>query len=168
MQLTELPSTAQALLEAFAKELISLDPEFNLPDYQYVGTGEIAWDCPALVVYCGPITLGKPGAPDGQATYIDSTMIYATLYVELIRAVATEGYYGTAFGESNVPDVADLNDDGMQAVKDAAFLMQAANNIKAQQTIVSKAIASTSQTVVPVGPQGGLAASRLTFEFAVA
>ncbi len=161
MALTDLGALATKVLTVMGGYLADLLAEYDvdLPTEQYVGAGEIAWDCEALVVYLGSIQPGEPGQARATSGYPDTMNFSVTLYVELLRSVATLGYEGT--GSASVPDTEELNSDGITEMTDAACLVKAAMNMRSNKDIVARSIDLVIGQVVVIGPQGGLVSTRL-------
>ncbi len=161
MALTDLGALATTALTAMSGYLDTLLAPYGLavPDAQYVGAGELAWDCEALVVYLGAIQPGTPGAGRGTSDYPDVMTFSVTLYVELLRSVATLGYEGV--GSADVPDPSELNTDGITELTDAACLVKAAMNMRSNHDLVARSTDMLIGQVTVIGPQGGLVATRL-------
>ncbi len=161
MALTDLAALATKALTAMSGYLAALLEPYGLsvPEAQYVGAGDIAWDCEALVVYLGTIQPGAPGIGRSTSEYPDVMNFSVTLYVELLRDVATLGFEG--IGAADVPDTEELNADGLTELTDAACLVKAAMNMRSNHDLVARSTDLVVGQVTVIGPQGGLVSTRL-------
>lgn len=168
MQLSALGTSAAALLQEFHDQLIATNPNFDMPGHMYVGAGDIPWDSEGLYVYLGQLHTGQPGQP--QSTNIVSvaaTVFAVSFYVQIVREVATQGYYQQADGPNPASDD-QLTNDGMRAVNDAGALAAAAAQIKKSTTLVTNTQAGfVIGQLMPVGPSGGMAAMRLQLDLSI-
>jgi hypothetical protein len=166
MKLSDLGSSANDLLESFGTEL-ALIPGFTLPGNRYVGAGEIPWDKPGLYLYVGDGSTGQPGAPQGQNIQSAQGVIFrVSFFVMILRTVATFGYWND--GGINPASDAVLNANGTQAVRDAGALLSCAAKIKKQDLAVkSQSAGFVIGQVLPLGPQGGMAAMRLQLDVSI-
>ena len=166
MKLSDLGSSANDLLSAFAEEL-ALIPGFKLEGNRYVGAGEIPWDKPGLYVYAGGGHTGQPGAPQAQNIQSAQGVVFTmSFYVMILRTVATFGYWNDG-GINTAPDAV-LNANGTQALRDAGALLKCAGIIKKKAEIVtSQSAGFVIGQVTPVGPAGGMAAMRLLLDLSI-
>ena len=166
MKLSDLGSSAQELLQAFAAQLVATNPNFPLPPNQYVGAGEIPWDGEGLYVYLAGGITGQPGSPQTRNIPATQGITFSVgFYVMLVRSVSSFGYW--AGGDIDIPSDADLDFEGQRAVSDAGALLAAAAKIKSAKDIVTNSGAFVIGEVSTIGPQGGLSAVRLYLDLGI-
>ena len=166
MKLSDLGTSANGLLEAFAAQLVATNPDFPLPPNRYVGAGEIPWDGEGLYVYLAGGVTGQPGIPQTTNVAAAQGVTFSVqFYVMLVRSVSSFGYW--AGDNIDVPSNADLGFEGHLAVGDAGALLGAAAAIKAAKSVVKNSQGFVIGQVTPVGPQGGLAAVRLLIDLII-
>jgi len=166
MKLSDLGSSANDLLDSFAEQL-ALIPGFTLEGNRYVAAGEVPWDKPGLYLYVGAGNTGQPGAPQGQNIQSAQGLVFSvSFFVMILRTVATYGYWNDG-GVNPAPDNI-LNANGTQAVRDAGALLSCAAKIKKQDLAVkSQSAGFVIGQVLPLGPQGGMAAMRLQLDVSI-
>jgi hypothetical protein len=149
---------AQNTLTLFIAQLEAQDVE--VPVRRYLSPGVLpAWDGEQLAVNRQLGSQGKPGAPY-EGTFIPGAEnLQAQLAVSLVREVPTLSGGGQV--EAMVPEPQELTEAGEQALTDAQALLDAAIAIHEASTLTDLGKGFAINGVLPMGPQGGLAANRL-------
>lgn len=160
ISLTDLAGAGERILAAFVTQLTALG--VALPERQYRAPGSlIAWDGEQLTVCLMSIDPGEPGIAQPQTFIPPSAAHYhATWSVNLVRAIATVNADSFSAGVE-VPTSVEIDADGSVLMADAAALILAAQQIHQQQLLVDPGQGMVIGPLAPVGPEGGLAASRL-------
>jgi hypothetical protein len=166
VQASNLGAGAQEMLDAFHDTILTINPEYPLPGGLYFGAGEIPWDGPGLYVYAGMGYTGQPGQPQNTNIVSVHAMVRCqSFYVQLIREVSSFGYQRGDW--IDIPPDTDLNAQGLQAINDAGMLVAAATKIKFNDQLVATAAGFVVGEVMPIGPDGGLAAMRLLIDLSI-
>jgi hypothetical protein len=161
-----LGNSAADLLAAIVEAIEAINPAYPLPGARYVGAGEVPWDGPGLYIYLGGGHTGQPGQPIAtNVVSVSAVVRTAMFYVQLIREVSTFGYLRGDWRD--IPTDADLNTEGVQAINDAGMLVAAATRVKKDAIIVANEAGFVIGQVMPIGPDGGLAAMRLQLDLSV-
>jgi hypothetical protein len=161
----DVDGVAASLLTQFAEGLGALDTPtwpMPVPQRQYVAPGLLAWDGPGLCVTLGTAAdQGVPGMPNSQSTpSVHALEFAATFYVQLTREVVSLDPEGTT-ADSMIPSAEALNDEGLQAMRDAVALKKVAVSIKKSGGVVLTTEGFIIGPVTTLGPQGNLAAVRI-------
>jgi hypothetical protein len=119
----------------------------------------VAWDGEQLTVSLMGIDQGKPGGSVSTNVIPQALMLFASFSVNLIRAIPTIGTEGFAAGE--VPTPEDLDASGQQLLDDAAQLVLAASAFHQAYLLTDPGMDMVIGPLSPVGPEGGLAGSRM-------
>jgi hypothetical protein len=156
--LTELPAVAQRILDLFSAQLS--EQGVVIPARCYVAAGSmIVWDGEQMTVALMGITQGQPGVGYAQTYVPEALNLYASFSVALVRSVATistEGFAGV-----EVPTAAQQDTDGQATIADAQALVTAASAIHVGHLLTGPGEGFVIDGLQPLGPEGGLAASRL-------
>ena len=156
--LTALPELAELILAQFAAQLQAQG--VSLPERQYVAAGsQIVWDGEQLTVALMGAAQGQPGQ-GFQQTYVPEALnLYATFSINLVRKIAvlnTDGYLG-----AEIPTAEDQDADGQAAIGDAQAMLLAASNVHRHYLLTGPGEGFVIDGLQPLGPEGGLVASRL-------
>ena len=156
--LQTLPAVAEKILSLFTAELTAQG--VTVPSRRYVTPGGlIPWDTDQLTVSLMSVDQGQPGIGDTTTMIPQAVVFYASYSVNLIRAIPvvnTEGFAGT-----QLPTAAELDESGQQLQTDAGALLLAAAAIHIGYTLTDPGQGFVIGPLQPVGPEGGLAGSRL-------
>ena len=154
-----LGEVASTLLAGFATQLHA--NSITIPERQYVAPGaQIAEDGEQLVVALQSIDQGSPAQPFAGTYIPGAEILQATFAVQLIRVIPA--LYGEGPAGAMIPDAADLGESGVSTVEDAAALVKAAIAIHAAHEVTEGGLMGfTIGPCTPVGPEGGMAGSRL-------
>lgn len=156
--ITALPAFAEQVLAAFKAQLTV--QAVSLPERQYVTPGSmVPWDGEQLTVSLMGIDQGHPGAGQAASVIPETATFYASFSVNLIRKVPIINTEGFAAGE--VPTAEDLDASGQGLVGDAAALILAGSQVHLARVLVGPGEEMVIGPLSPVGPEGGLAGSRL-------
>ena len=164
-----LPTAGPTLVTLFVQKLQALG--IVLPAF---GTGKIAAyfvngpdaavDQECLRVAFQTITMGMPSQPDSRPVLPSQMQFYAAFGVELWRSVPT---LETGLPASALPLPLAIQNSGIELVKDAAALVTAAAQIKAEYLLTDYGTPFAIGPIEPVTPAGGLAANRLQLSFSI-
>jgi hypothetical protein len=156
--LLDLPGFAEQVLSDFAAQLTGQG--ISVPERQYVTPGSmIPWDGEQFTVTLMGIDQGQPGQGQAQSQVPQAVAYYASFSLNLIRKVpviSTEG-----FAAQSVPTAEDLDASGQTFIADAAALILAASRIHTAYLETPPGEGFVAGPLQPVGPEGGLAGSRL-------
>jgi hypothetical protein len=156
--LQDLPGVAEQFLAVFGAQLTAQG--VTLPDRQYVAAGSmIVWDGEQLTACLMGITQGHPGAAFAQTYVPEALNLYASFSVNLVRKISvvnTEGFAGM-----EIPTAAELDADGQTLIADAQALILAASEIHRAHLLTGPGEDYVIDGLQPLGPEGGLVASRL-------
>lgn len=156
--LQDLPGVAEQILSLFADQLA--DQRVALPARRYVAAGSmIVWDGEQMTVCLMGISQGQPGQAFG-ATYVPEALnLYATFSVNLVREITVINTEG--FAAMEIPTAQEQDADGRATISDAQALIIAASQIHRQYLLTGPGEGFVIDGLQPVGPEGGLAATRL-------
>lgn len=164
LRLETLGPACSALLQEFASTLKSLG--VDVPKAVYVGSGEIPWDGESLTLYLGSVAQGQPGRPFETSDISPSMTVYtATVFIQLLRTVSTFGF--GAGPQPNIPKPSVLDREGQRELDDVSALIRAAIAIKKSSKPIPLGEGFSIAGVMPVGPEGGLGATRLQLHLSV-
>ncbi|HWF25174.1 MAG TPA: hypothetical protein VG275_06995 [Solirubrobacteraceae bacterium] len=156
--LTDLSGFAARVLSAFDAQLAQQG--VSLPSRQYVTPGSmVPWDGEQLTVSLMGIDQGRPGGTVTTSIVPQATIFYASFSVNLIRAIPTINTEGFSAGET--PTAEDLGASGGQLLDDAAQLVLAASAFHQAYLLSDPGVDFVVGPLSPVGPEGGLAGSRM-------
>lgn len=156
--LPDLSGTAARILAVFAEHLEALG--VTLPDRQHVAPGAVpVWDGEQLVVHLSTIQQGQPGAEIGTTMAPTAVTFVAQFAVTLVRSVQSLQPDGPL--AAMIPGDADISADGAMVLGDAAAVIRAAAEIHGSYDLAGPGEGFVIGPLIPLGPQGGLAANRL-------
>lgn len=156
--LTNLPALAEQFLTLFSAQLTAQGVE--VPDRQYRQAGSIpVWDGEQLTTGLMGIAQGQPGQAYPQTFAPQALNLYATFFVLLIREISVISTEGFTPGE--VPTAEDSDADGVNVIGDGQALVIAASAIHTAHTMTGPGEGFVIDGLQPLGPEGGLAGSRL-------
>jgi len=160
----DLGAVAARILARFAERLAAMD--VDLPERQYVAPGsQVPWDGEQFVVHLMQLESGHPGSPTAIPGLPRAANIAVQFGVALVREVpALTGE--VPLGEM-IPDAAALGAAGAALIADASALMQVAIEIGEGYEIVDPGMGWLVGPAVTLGPEGGLAASRILLTMSV-
>lgn len=162
--LPELPAFALQVLADFASRLAQLGVE--VPERRYrTPASMIPWDGEQFTVSLMGIDQGRPGAAQAQSVVPQAAIFYASLALNLIRAVPILNV--EAFAEQEIPTAEDLDGSGEQLLGDAAALVLAATEFHQSYVLADPGVDLVIGPLQPVGPEGGLAGSRMLLSFSL-
>jgi hypothetical protein len=160
VKVNALASQCEALLNDFATQLTALG--VTLPPMKFVWAGVVAWDGPSLSLALGGITQGQPGATvAGTFTPAIVSNFSIGLDVMLLRKVAAINYDSDDVN-AVLPTPEELDASGQGLMTDAAGLLLAAVNIHAANLITDPGMGFEVVSVTPLGPDGGMAGTKLS------
>lgn len=162
MNIATLGDDVETLLEDFVTQLKALS--IPIPPLVFVGSGEIAWDGPLLAIHLVNMPPGEPNQPIGNPRVADEYNFNTALFVTLLRQVAS---IGPNSARSRTPSAKVMNAQGKASFNDAAALVLAAVEIFGAYQATTPGEGFRIVTVEPLGPQGGLAGSRLRVDVKV-
>lgn len=157
--LTSLPASAEAVLAAFAGQLEALD--VDVPERRAVVPGSlVVFDGEQLTVNLQQILQGQPGAPS-LATFqpAAATVMSVQWAITLVR-LAPVGEAETPFPEG-IPTAEVIGEAGGLGMQDAAALIRAAIAIHGANTLTRPGEGFAIDGCAPLGPEGGVFATRL-------
>lgn len=157
--LTDLQGAAEELLTAFVGQLQTQG--VDLPDRRYVAPGQlIPWDDEQLTVNIQRLIQGQPGVsfqgsfqPPAAATF---SAQFAVSLCRRIPVIEQEAPFPMEVPTNDTLDVA-----GMETMTDCAALLIAAQAIHQAHTLTGPGEGFAIDECAPLGPEGGIAASRL-------
>jgi hypothetical protein len=156
--LTDLPGLAEQILAVFGAQLTALD--VDLPERQYVAAGsQIVWDGEQMTVALMGITQGQPGLGQASTMVPQRITTYATFSVNLVRSVTVINTEGFTLGE--IPTADEQDADGKHTITDAQALMLAGISLAENHLLAGVGEGFVIDGLQPLGPEGGLVASRL-------
>ena len=170
--LTDLPGTAEKLLAAFVAQLEAQDVE--LPERRYRAPGSmIVWDGEQMTVALMGIDQGQPGVVIAQSMVASALSLSAQFSINLVRQVT--GLQADKPFSASIPDEDVMDGDGVVMLGDAAALIRAASEIHAQDSntggkafgVISPGESFVIGPLQPLGPEGGLAGTRLLISLSV-
>ena len=155
----DLGGTAAQILALFAEQLAAQG--VDVPKRQYVLPAlMVAWDGPQLTVGLAELFQGQPGAPFGGTFTPPTAIVFGAMFVvDLLRKVPALSGEGTA--GMLMPSALDLNAAGQSLMTDAKALLLAGVTIRERYTLTGPGQGFAVGSCAPVGPEGGLAGSRL-------
>lgn len=149
---------AQALLDSFTTGLEAQG--IAVPSIRYVAPGSnIAFDGAQLVVGLGQLDQGPAGGSN-MPLPPHLTQHRVEFTVLLLRAVAT-------ITDRGMPSADEIAADGATMLTDAAALFAVGESLKNNYALVPPTAAIVIGPLIPLGPEGGLAGSRLTIAWTV-
>jgi hypothetical protein len=156
-------AAAHAVLAAYTAELDTL---VVLPLRQgIVPGGQLAYDGEQLTVTFVGVTRGQPNYPQTIAATPYTVLFFYEFEVVLLRKITTASGRGSHGG---IPTAGELESDFDDAISaDAQALFSASQAIHAGYRIVPSGVPFLYGPLNSVGPEGGLAGSRLTVSFEV-
>jgi hypothetical protein len=168
-KLADLGGAAEKILAAFVAQLEAQGVE--LPERQYRAPGsQIVWDGEQLTVRLLGLHQGQPGAEIGFGMHPAAVNVNAQFAADLVRAVpgSTLGLDGSL--DELLPSAEQIDPEGAVLLADASALLKAATAISLADydstgTAYGVVFPGESMVVGPlqtVGPEGGMAATRLT------
>ena len=156
--LQDLPGVADQFLALFAAQLTAQGVE--LPARQYRAPGSmIVWDGEQLTVCLMGIAQGQPGLAFAQTYVPEALNVYASFSINLVRAITVMNTEG--FEAMEIPTAGATDADGVTLINDAQALILAASEIHRKYAITGPGEGFVIDGLQPLGPEGGLAASRL-------
>lgn len=162
--LTNLPGTAEQILQLFAAQLSLQDVQ--LPERQYVQPGSMpVWDGEQLTAGLMGLAQGQPGIAHATTFVPEAISFYATFFVLLIReihVISTEG-----FTAMEIPTAEQLDADGQMLIGDGGQLVLAASQIHQARVLVANGEGFVIDGLQPLGPEGGMVANRLLLSVSV-
>lgn len=157
--LADLPGTAAQILAAFVTQL-KAQKGFSLPERRYVAPGsQIVWDGEQFTVALMGIDQGQPGAGFGGSFVPEASNFFVQFSVNLVREVQALQADGPGLGM--VPSDGEMDEDGQTSLGDATVLMLAATAIHQAYVITGPGEGMVIGPLQPLGPEGGLVATRL-------
>ncbi len=165
--LADLPGAAQSILEAYASQLAAQG--VVLPERQFVAAGsDLVWDGEQLSVNLVSIAQGQPGAGWGGGYFPPSAVQYHASWVINLVRVTSALNVDAPFAEGMVPSAEQLNAAGANAVSDAQAMIMATSAIAVGYMVTGPGETFVMSALQTVGPEGGMAATRLLLEIALA
>ena len=162
--LRDLGATAQKILAAYIAEL---EPLIEVPERRLVAAGNVAvWDGEQLVVNLQAILQGQPGAPFVQTYTPTAINLFAQYGVQLVRAVPVTAVDNGPF-PTQVPSAEELSESGIAAMDDAGALTLATVAIHQAHTITGPGEGFVIDSVDTLGPEGGMAATRVALNISL-
>lgn len=160
--LADLPAVLERALDLFSSQLLGQGVE--IPERRYVQAGSMpVWDGEQMTVGLMGIAQGQPGHGYAGTFIPEALNLYATLFVLVIRPVASIQDDGTA--EMEIPTAQEQDEDGKSLAADAQALVLAASNIhRASMTgqgLTGPGEGFSIDGLQPLGPEGGMAGNRL-------
>jgi hypothetical protein len=156
--LADLPGVAEQLLQDFAAQLT--EQGVTLPPRQYRTPGAmVPWDGEQFTVSLIGIDQGQPGGQVTVTVVPQALALYAQFSLNLVRKVAILNV--ESFAASQVPSAAALDSSGEQLISDAQQLILAASQLHLRYQVTGPGEGFVIGPLQPVGPEGGLAGSRL-------
>ena len=163
--LRALPAVAEQFLTDFAAQLTSQG--VRLPARRYVAAGSmIVWDGEQMTVCLMGIGSGQPGVGQAQNVIPETQTFYASFSINLVREIAVVNTEG--FRAMETPTADELNTDGQTTITDAQALTLAAANLHREYLLSGVGEGFVIDGLQPLGPEGGLAASRLLISVSLA
>ncbi len=164
LKLDQFGPACSALLKEFETTLSNLG--VDVPRPVYVAAGEVPWDGESLTLYFGSVAQGQPGRPFETSDVATSmTPYFATVFIQLLRKVSTFGFGNMPSPQIPPPSV--QAKEGRRSLDDASGLLRAAIAIKKSNQPVPLGEGFSIAGVMPVGPEGGLCATRLQLHLTV-
>ncbi len=156
--LQDLPGVAEQILALFAAQLT--EQGVSLPERQYVAAGSlIVWDGDQMTVALMNVGQGQPGQAFAQTMIPEAVTFFASFSVNLVREIQVVNTEG--FAAMEIPTAEEQNTDGQATIGDAQALILAASAIHRAHRLSGVGEGFVIDGLQPVGPEGGLAASRL-------
>jgi hypothetical protein len=162
--LAELPGTAQRILTAFAEQLEEVSaPGYTVPERQYVHSGvEAVWDGEQLTVGFVDLKQGQPGIPTSVTIPPRALLFYAEWKLLLLRTAPT-----VQEGPRMVPSADVLDESGLLALDDVQALTKAFSNLHLANALTAQGEGFVLESIMPVGPEGGLVGTELRLSMSV-
>lgn len=157
--LTTLPATADLILNLYVAQLTSQGVDLPARQYRQAGSMPV-WDGEQLTTGLMGIAQGQPGIGHATSFVPEALNFYATFFVLLIREICVinaEGYGA----DVDIPTALEQDSDGVASMGDAAALVLATSQIMRARTLVEGGEGFVLDGLQPLGPEGGLAGSRL-------
>lgn len=163
MDLSNLGQSCAELLDQYVEELTALG--IAVPDVRYISAGEVAWDCPSLTLYLGIGNSGEPGFADTRSFRVArEAHVSATFFVQILRMVSNIGPMGPW---ENFPAPTALQEDGETALKDAGGLLKSSILIFKSYKATGSGQSFAIGPVQSLGPNGGMAATRIRIDLSL-
>lgn len=157
--ITDLGGTADQILQLFAAQLT--EQGVDVPERQYRPPGTlVVWDGEQLTVNLMGIGQGQPGHGYGQTIVPPQALVfYASFSINLIRAITVINVEGPE--DIEIPTAAEMDADGVKLLADAQALVLAFSQIYQRYQVTAIGEGMVLDGLQPVGPEGGLAGSRM-------
>jgi hypothetical protein len=161
--LNDLPAAGEIVLSSYAAQLAA--EGVAVPGAQYVAPGSgaqaIAWDSEQLSVAVGVISQGIPGALFAGTQHPAAALLTIQFAVILLRKIPALS--GDGLAKTMIPKPAQIDKAGQTNLADLAALANAAIKLHAAGTFQPVGVGQAIDSIVPLGPEGGLAGARLLF-----
>ncbi|MDE1904833.1 MAG: hypothetical protein KGH75_00090 [Rhodospirillales bacterium] len=159
-------TAAHALLDAVLVQLNSATvagvPWQEPTRVGFVPGALLAYDDDQLTVNWLTVPLGMPGHDVTESVTPFNVLLYYTFSITLVRKVHVVTGAGTQGG---IPTTAQLDADAVAVSTDAALLLAAVQTIRSESLLVTYGTPFAYGPLTSVGPEGGLAGSRIAVEF---
>lgn len=161
----QVKEAAPALLAAFVAQLEAQD--IAVPTRRYVSPGQAAvWDGEQLVLLFQDLLRGQPAAAIEGTTYPQATSLWAEFNLQLVRPAPA--LQGEAILEAMIPDEAQIDSAGLEAMADADALRESVLAIQQAHTVTEPTMGFAWGPISSLGPEGGFSAMQLKLAISLA